>query len=46
MRLIAHRGAPQKFQENTLASFEAALNNGAQYIELDVHITQDNHLIV
>ena len=46
MRLIAHRGAPQRFQENTLASFEAALNNGAQYIEFDVHITKDNHLIV
>lgn len=46
MRLIAHRGAPQKFQENTLASFEAALSNGAKYIEFDVHITQDNHLIV
>lgn len=45
-RTIAHRGAPQKYKENTLPSFAEAINNGARYIELDVHLTTDNVLLV
>lgn len=45
-RTIAHRGAPQKYRENTLPSFVQAISAGAQYIELDVHTTRDGVLIV
>ena len=45
-RTIAHRGAPQKYHENTLPSFVQAINAGAQYIELDVHTTTDGVLVV
>lgn len=45
-RKIAHRGAPQKYHENTLPSFAQAIANGAQYIELDVHVTRDDVLLV
>ncbi len=33
---IAHRGASGRFPENTLASFRAAIDAGAQICELDV----------
>lgn len=45
-RTIAHRGAPQKYKENTLPSFVEAINTGARFIELDVHLTTDNMLVV
>ena len=45
-RTIAHRGAPQKYRENTLPSFAHAIEQGARYIELDVHSTTDNVLLV
>jgi len=36
-----HRGAPCLAPENTLASFEAALDAGATSLECDVHLTAD-----
>jgi glycerophosphoryl diester phosphodiesterase len=36
-----HRGAPRLAPENTLASFEAALDGGATSLEGDVHLTAD-----
>jgi glycerophosphoryl diester phosphodiesterase len=36
-----HRGAPHLRPENTLASFEAALDGGATSLECDVHVTAD-----
>lgn len=45
-RIIAHRGAPQKYRENTLPSFVQAISNGAKYVELDVHTTRDGVLVV
>ena len=44
--VIAHRGYSEKFPENTLRAFEEALNLGAPAIELDVHLTKDNELVV
>jgi glycerophosphoryl diester phosphodiesterase len=44
--IIAHRGAPVAAPENTLASFQAALDEGAQAIELDVHLTSDSQPVV
>lgn len=43
---IAHRGAPSFAPENTLLSFEKAITLKANYLELDVHQTHDNALIV
>ncbi|MGB2078947.1 MAG: glycerophosphodiester phosphodiesterase [Vibrio sp.] len=37
MLIIAHRGARATHPENTLLAFQAALDSGAQAIELDVH---------
>ncbi|WP_428897513.1 glycerophosphoryl diester phosphodiesterase [Parelusimicrobium proximum] len=46
MIFIAHRGAPALSPENTLSSFQVALNKGMEYYELDVHLTKDNVLVV
>lgn len=43
---IGHRGAKGYEPENTLVSFEKALQMGADGIELDVHLSTDGHLIV
>ncbi|MBW4361989.1 glycerophosphodiester phosphodiesterase [Flavobacterium taihuense] len=43
---IGHRGANGYEPENTLISFEKAIQMGADGIELDVHLSLDGHLIV
>jgi glycerophosphoryl diester phosphodiesterase len=45
-KLIAHRGDTKSFPENTLSAFKAALENGADAIELDAHLTNDGELVV
>src|SRR4029453_8944108 len=42
----AHRGASPPHPENTLASFEAALEAGADVVELDVRLTADRVPVV
>lgn len=44
--IAAHRGASAAAPENTLAAFRAAIDLGADVIELDVQRTADGHLIV
>ncbi|MDA1127616.1 MAG: glycerophosphodiester phosphodiesterase family protein [Chloroflexi bacterium] len=44
--VIAHRGDVTKAPENTLSSFHAALESGADGIELDVRLTKDEKLVV
>jgi glycerophosphoryl diester phosphodiesterase len=39
--LIAHRGEPTRFPENSIAGFEAVLRAGALYVETDVQLTSD-----
>lgn len=39
--LIAHRGYPWRFPENTLQGIAAALRAGARYVEIDVQMTAD-----
>ncbi len=41
MTAIGHRGAPRLERENTLESFAAAAERGAQWIETDVRVTAD-----
>jgi glycerophosphoryl diester phosphodiesterase len=45
-RLFAHRGASGEAPENTLAAFTRAVALGVEYIELDVHISRDGHVVV
>lgn len=44
--VVAHRGAPAREVENSLAAFRAAVALGADAVELDVHATLDGALIV
>lgn len=46
MLKIGHRGAKAHVAENTLASFQQALNLGAGGIELDVHVCATGELVV
>jgi glycerophosphoryl diester phosphodiesterase len=43
---IAHRGGTGLWPENTMAAFRNAIAIGAEGIELDVHLTKDNVLVV
>lgn len=44
--VIAHRGASGTHFENTMAAFRAAVDLGADGVELDVHATSDGVLVV
>ena len=44
--MIAHRGASGYELENTLAAFRAAVERGADAIELDVHSSADSEIFV
>jgi glycerophosphoryl diester phosphodiesterase len=44
--VIGHRGACGYRPENTMASFELAAELGADWVELDVHLTRDGRLAV
>ncbi|MBN2908927.1 glycerophosphodiester phosphodiesterase [Polycladomyces sp. WAk] len=43
---VAHRGASGYAPENTMAAFEKAVEMKADYIELDVQLSKDGHLVV
>lgn len=44
--VIAHRGASGVAPENTMASFEQACEFGVDMVELDVHSSRDDRLVV
>ena len=44
--VVAHRGASGYMPENTFASFDKAIELGADMFELDVHPTKDGTLVV
>lgn len=44
--VIGHRGASSDAPENTIAAFELALDQGADGIELDVHLSGDEQPVV
>ncbi len=46
VEIIAHRGESADAPENTLAAFRLAWNRQVTTIELDVHLTMDNELVV
>jgi glycerophosphoryl diester phosphodiesterase len=44
--LYAHRGAAAERPENTLESFQRAIELGADALEMDLHLTSDGHIVV
>jgi len=44
--VIAHRGEHRAHPENTLPAFQAAIDAGADFFELDVRTTSDGHLVL
>lgn len=44
--VVAHRGASGHAPENTLASFDLAMQMGADAVECDVHLSRDGQLFV
>lgn len=44
--IVAHRGIPTEAPENTIASFQRAIELGADAIELDVRLTSDKIPVV
>ncbi len=42
---IAHRGASAYAPENTFSAFDKALSLGVDQVELDVHFSEDGHLL-
>ena len=44
--ITAHRGASTEAPENTLAAFKRAMDDMADYIELDVQLTADDEVVV
>jgi glycerophosphoryl diester phosphodiesterase len=44
--VVGHRGSPAQRPENTMPSFDLAVEQGVDAIELDVHLTADGQLAV
>lgn len=45
-KIVGHRGAGNYAPENTLKSFQTAINIGCDRTELDVRMTKDNEVVV
>ena len=44
--LIGHRGSPVLITENTIPSFEKAIDQGADGLEFDIRLSKDNQIVV
>lgn len=45
-RVAGHRGAAGTMPENTLPSFQRAVDEGVGFVEMDVHATRDGEVVV
>ena len=43
--VMAHRGNKVLFPENTISAFRQAVDDGADIIETDLHMTSDGHFV-
>ena len=43
--VVAHRGAHSGIPENTLAAYEAAIEMGVDFVEVDMRTTKDGHIV-
>ncbi len=46
MMVLGHRGYSGMYPENTLLSFQKAIEHGANGVELDVHLSKDGQMVV
>lgn len=46
IKVVAHRGGVNWGPENTLATFEIAIDKGVDYIEMDIRQTKDGVFIL
>jgi glycerophosphoryl diester phosphodiesterase len=44
--IIAHRGSSENLEENSLGAMEAAVQEGAQMLEMDVRVTKDQIMVL
>ena len=44
--VVGHRGDPSKYPEETIQSDDSAFNSGADYVELDLHLSSDGVAVV
>ncbi len=44
--VTAHRGSSFEAPENTMSAIKKAVENGADYVEIDVQLTKDNEIIL
>lgn len=44
--ITAHRGSSLHYPENTLTSIEKAIEESADYVEIDVRLTKDNKVVL
>ena len=44
--VVGHRGWLARYPENTLVGFEAAIGRGVDFLELDIHLSSDGHIVV
>lgn len=43
---VAHRGASGSAPENTMVAFKKGIAAGVDYIELDIHLSKDDHVVI
>ncbi len=46
VQVWAHRGNSSQFPENTMEAFSSALSLGADGLEIDIHLTSDDQIVV
>lgn len=46
VEITAHRGSSLEAPENTLSALKNAIENGADYAEIDIQLTKDNQIIL
>lgn len=44
--VVAHRGSDSRFPEESIGSLEDAYFQGADFMEFDLQVSKDGHLIV
>lgn len=44
--VVAHRGDHTNALENTLQAYQSAIDNGADYVEIDLRTTKDSQLVI